>query len=1341
MKAKALLIICTSLILEGLLINHNANADSPSLWVNQGQPTKTLLQTNVTSNTDDKFCNYHTEYEIQYKWSPYGWSGIFEKLLPVEGCWQEIDEGAFSNYRKQYMRLEKSGPVARIDNPRYDSLYALGKTNKIAGIYRNGYNGYLYIIENIREAYDLVHYWTYDKYVLRSDADKWSLNDSETGQAIRIENIGISENGWWIVAVTNNGFMRINTITKQVTVFEKQLYAYGQGLDPIYELSVSDDGRYAVISGGNVVDRSNLLYDLSTCVVPSDKPMQLATGCGKRDIKADFLPTLAANQAGNRLMFSHDSTSIMIDLPVINKWDRYILTAPGQDYHGLSYLALGDSYTSGEGKYASENYVRGTDGDGENVPEFQTNIANYPYFLEKCHLTENSYPYLLAAEASLTRNNFHSIACSGSTTADVLNISSQGRESRYNGKFSQMHSISLDGDVEIIKNNSKNNFIPGRAAQIEFVSKYRPKVVTLGIGGNDINFRDKLVDCLGMGTCSYATDLRYITGKEIHDLYDKLVSTYRQLQTASPTTKYYITGYPQIIANDSFCAPNVRLNADERYFAQQTVSYLNATIQAAADTVGFTFLDTEQSLQGKMLCDQSFDGKAVQGVVLGNDQYYTNTLPVPPYTTSIGFGNESFHPTYIGHEMIARAISTTLGTSTIMSHRPCAPLQSVICPKQASAVDIPQYFLPNPMTDEQVRQIQLNYENSISVDKVFAYPQGATIPTSNSRDYLGDPVSDLLPSSSVAVDIYSTKQALAPLTVDAKGSLTGIITLPTNLEPGYHTVVLHATNNLHQSVALYQQIVVYATINDLDGDGVANTEDKCEFISPVGIDADHDGIDDGCDGIIYQEPDTSAPVVTAQLERQPNEKGWYKDKVTIHWAVSDNVDKNITVPADIIVDQEGEHTYTSAQVCDTSNNCATGSVGVKLDMTAPTVTATMDSQPNEKGWHNRPVTVSWQVVDAITSLSAPDAISVTQEGEHSYTSDQVCDDAGNCATGSVVVRLDMTAPTVTPSFDRAPNSEGWHNSPVRIDWRIADNLDHSISQLASIIADKQGEYTYTTPPRCDVAGNCASGSQSIKLDSVTPTVGELVWTANPKKTTEQSDLSVNLPDDTSGVRRAEYFIGDTDPGAGNAATMHYDGAAARVTHGTDYPAGVYNISVRAQDAAGNWSQLRSGYLVVYDPALDMRVRGKKTIMLTPAMNLPWVTNDTLATFGLSAQYGRDKTITKQSDFQFAYRAGTDCKHSIHCHTVEINSTAINWLVYDGLNQSRATLQATAIVTIDGRKEPARLLIEAIDGTRVDQTSNDTLLVRVDRTADLFAVPVSLVIGPVNVERGNIKINR
>jgi hypothetical protein len=86
------------------------------------------------------------------------------------------------------------------------------------------------------------------------------------------------------------------------------------------------------------------------------------------------------------------------------------------------------------------------------------------------------------------------------------------------------------------------------------------------------------------------------------------------------------------------------------------------------------------------------------------------------------------------------------------------------------------------------------------------------------------------------------------------------------------------------------------------------------------------------------------------------------------------------------------------------------------DTTPPTVTGTPVIQPNGNGWYNSNVTVNWTATDPSPSSGTPTQPAPTTaslEGTNTYTSAPSCDPAGNCATGSVILKIDKSAPTTT----------------------------------------------------------------------------------------------------------------------------------------------------------------------------------------------------------------------------------------------------------------------------------------------------------------------------------------
>src|SRR5580658_9669271 len=80
----------------------------------------------------------------------------------------------------------------------------------------------------------------------------------------------------------------------------------------------------------------------------------------------------------------------------------------------------------------------------------------------------------------------------------------------------------------------------------------------------------------------------------------------------------------------------------------------------------------------------------------------------------------------------------------------------------------------------------------------------------------------------------------------------------------------------------------------------------------------------------------------------------------------------------------------------------------------PVVTGTPDRPANANGWYNAPVTITWSSTDSSGTATTPDPTTVSANGaDQVITSGQSCDQAGNCATGSYVLNIDTTPPSVS----------------------------------------------------------------------------------------------------------------------------------------------------------------------------------------------------------------------------------------------------------------------------------------------------------------------------------------
>jgi cysteine-rich repeat protein len=197
-------------------------------------------------------------------------------------------------------------------------------------------------------------------------------------------------------------------------------------------------------------------------------------------------------------------------------------------------------------------------------------------------------------------------------------------------------------------------------------------------------------------------------------------------------------------------------------------------------------------------------------------------------------------------------------------------------------------------------------------------------------------------------------------------------------------------------------------------------------------------------------------------------------------------------------------------ITDPAGNTATGTLPVTLDTTPPTVPSCV-AVPDPT---NGPVTVTCTAVTSGNTVSIPwlvcipspsDGWDVTCTGTVTWSDPTITitDPAGNTATGTLPVTLDTTPPTV-PSCVAVPDPT---NGPVTVTCTAVTSGDTvSIPWLVCIPSPSDGwdvtctgTVTWSDPTITitDPAGNTATGTLPVTLDTTPPTVPSCVAVPDP----------------------------------------------------------------------------------------------------------------------------------------------------------------------------------------------------------------------------------------------------
>jgi len=651
-----------------------------------------------------------------------------------------------------------------------------------------------------------------------TNAPDFSLRD-KNGNLIPANSFGTlsySSNGsWMVVDAYSRGFLRINLATFEVTPFAPSFNGPNDNNNYTGLTAISDNGRYAVVYSFNF--NYFKVYDLSTCTGTTSSDYTQQLNCQYRDYLPFMKSSLGSFRGLFKVRFMNDD-NIMLTAnnnyqgPTSYTVATYRLTAAGKFAHGIDYLALGDSYISGEGEFI---YKAGTDTDSS-----------------KCHLSPLSYPFSIGLGLF---NGYQSVACSGAATKDITglgfidyNTASGGAQSK--GKSEPSY------DTDIF-----NNFQPGYRIQLEFVKKYQPTAVTLSIGGNNINFADKIAECASLNSCFDTYDERMQAVRAIDTTYDQLTDTYKKIIEADPGVRLYVTGYPQVAVPNGNCADNVHLNSSEIQFSQQLISYLNWTVQQAAKTAGAQYVDIENALSGHRLCETTGTNVALNGLTAGND------------IAAAGFkviGQESYHPNVLGHQLIGQTVLQQTSNLT-----QAMPLADSTIPHPSANDPLAQELLKNLVYGNPPVQIAQSDNNFMT---------NLIVRGSSTNVSLNGQEKNLAPNGTYTITAHSSVTTLGTITADVNGDLSGQVTIPATLDPGFHTIDITGVNRSGETVDFYKVVYIAASDTDYNGDGISNTDQQCLITASSGIDVDQDGIDDACDPSIGSPPAKTYPV-TVQL--------------------------------------------------------------------------------------------------------------------------------------------------------------------------------------------------------------------------------------------------------------------------------------------------------------------------------------------------------------------------------------------------------------------------------------------------------------------------------------------
>jgi hypothetical protein len=285
--------------------------------------------------------------------------------------------------------------------------------------------------------------------------------------------------------------------------------------------------------------------------------------------------------------------------------------------------------------------------------------------------------------------------------------------------------------------------------------------------------------------------------------------------------------------------------------------------------------------------------------------------------------------------------------------------------------------------------------------------------------------------------------------------------------------------------------------------------------------------------------DATPPVVSPAPDRAPDANGWYNHQLKIDWVGADPASGVASCSASADYKGPDNATASTSGTCtDVAGNTApTVNFPFKYDATAPVATsAVAERTPDQSGWYNHPVLITWAGTDALSGIGGCTASTYNGPDSDAAVATGTCaDTAGNqSAPLAFPLKFDATAPVVSAAPSRAADVKGWYNHAVTIGWSGTD--------ATSGLAGCTSPLTYTGPDAAsaapsgsctDKAGNVAALAFPLRYDSTAPAVS-----ARPDRAPDHSGW-YNHP---LGVQ----FVGnDGVSGVGSCTATTYSGPGGK----------------------------------------------------------------------------------------------------------------------------------------------------------------------------------------------------
>jgi outer membrane protein assembly factor BamB len=226
--------------------------------------------------------------------------------------------------------------------------------------------------------------------------------------------------------------------------------------------------------------------------------------------------------------------------------------------------------------------------------------------------------------------------------------------------------------------------------------------------------------------------------------------------------------------------------------------------------------------------------------------------------------------------------------------------------------------------------------------------------------------------------------------------------------------------------------------------------------------------------------DKTTPSIEAEVIGNISSYAWYNTDVTINYSCNDELSGLAFCSESDILIQDGENQAVQGSVKDIAGNQQVINHLISIDKTKPTITSSLSSQANSKGWYSNPVTITYLCFDNLSGVvSCPDPKIMSMNGIDRLIIAEVSDKANNTANDVQRINLDMSKPELR--LVSHENDDLLNIISPTFTFLITDNLSLDAASFtvsltnAALNCDKQGGII-----RCNVDGELAEGKLTLQ---------------------------------------------------------------------------------------------------------------------------------------------------------------------------------------------------------------------------------------------------------------------